>query len=408
MLFFYNLAICGYISLIRVFSLFNTKAKLWVEGRKNIFEHLSSSLQPGEKRAWFHFASLGEFEQGRPVLEKYKSLHPEIKIVMTFFSPSGFEIRKNYPLADYIFYLPADTSKNASRFIELINPSIVFFTKYEYWHHYFNQLNKKNIPLYIISAIFRQKQLFFKWYGGFYRNILTRVTHFFLQDEPSAQLLKAIGFDNYTISGDTRFDRVVENTAKVKPIEVAGRFINNQKVIVAGSTWPEDETIICDYINHNIHTYKWIIAPHEINENKLASLEAKLKAKHIRFSQTGSQDLSTFHVLIIDNIGMLSSLYQYSFVTYIGGGFGKGIHNILEAAAFGMPVVFGPNYQKFKEAHDLIHLDSAIAIHNSEELNACVDLFFNNSGDYQRRCEVAATYVSSNAGATDKIIKFIS
>ena len=411
MLLLYTLGIRIYSTIIWIFSFFNEKAKLFVTGRKNIFEQITSKINGSEKHIWFHFASLGEFEQGRPVLEKIKTSHPDKKIVVTFFSPSGYEIRKNYALADGIFYLPIDTRNNAKLFIKAINPELAIFTKYEFWHFYFDELHRQNIPLYIISGIFREKQIFFKWYGAFYRKILSCVTFFFVQNEESEKLLNAIGLNNVAISGDTRFDRVYENVQTPKQLPSIAEFIGNSPAIVCGSTWPEDEKILAE-LAKKYTDWKFIIAPHEIDENHIENIEKLFSVGCIRFSNLNpiaiGSNSSTLNpkpsTLIIDNIGILSSLYRYGKVAYIGGGFGAGIHNTLEAAAFGLPVFFGPKYDKFQEAKDLIAIGAAKSILNSEELFTAFDQLNNDEGASAR----AKEYVSNKKGATEIILNKIN
>ncbi|WP_317175277.1 3-deoxy-D-manno-octulosonic acid transferase [Pedobacter roseus] len=410
MLLLYIIGIRVYSLLIRIFSLFNPKAKLFINGRKNVYTQIAQKINPAEKHVWFHFASLGEFEQGRPVLEKLKTLYPGKKIVVTFFSPSGYEIRKNYALAD-VFYLPIDTPANAKRFIASINPEMAIFTKYEFWHFYFKELKDQGIHLYVISGIFRESQAFFKWYGGFYRNILKSVTYFFVQNKESENLLKSIGLNNVIINGDTRFDRVYENAQSPKPLHLIESFIGNSPTLVCGSTWPEDEKIL-SVLPEKYPNWKFIIAPHEIHENHIESIEKQFSINSLRFSVLSSQlnvDSSQIsnlksQILIIDNIGMLSSLYQYGNLAYIGGGFGTGIHNTLEAAAFGLPVIFGPKYDKFQEAKDLIAIGAAKSISSTAELiNA-----FEGLAENQTAVELARKYVNDKKGATDQIISMIT
>ncbi|SEO93605.1 3-deoxy-D-manno-octulosonic-acid transferase [Mucilaginibacter gossypiicola] len=412
----YNIGIKLYSLFIHFAALFNNKAKLWVTGRKNIaFVRIESCI-------WFHFASLGEFEQGRPILEAMRSLHPEKKIVITFFSPSGYEIRKNTPLADYVYYLPLDTAQNARKFIDTINPEIVIFTKYEYWFHFFNEAHKRNIPLYIVSGIFRPGQVFFKWYGGFNRSILRLVSHFFLQDEASAQLLQDIGITNTSVSGDTRFDRVWANAQTPKVLPLIAEFKNEHKLFIAGSTWPQDETLLAKLVNQ-YPNWKFIFAPHEIPEEKINNLiELLPEGKAITFSQlkTEAEGLKSgdfinqsltsnnLQALVIDNIGMLSSLYAYADIAYIGGGFGVGIHNTLEAAAFGLPVIFGPNYQKFNEARELIALEAGFSISNETELKDIVETLVNDEAFYNITRKKISNYVKDNVGATEMIMKYIA
>jgi 3-deoxy-D-manno-octulosonic-acid transferase len=400
MLLLYNVGIKLYFLLIRLASFFNTKAKLWIKGRKN------SALIRYPESIWFHFASLGEFEQGRPVLEQMRSLNPGVKIVITFFSPSGYEVRKKTPLADAVYYLPLDTRKNAIEFIETINPRMAIFTKYEYWYHFFNELHQRGIPLYIISGIFRPGQIFFKWYGGLHRCILGFVTCFFVQDDNSKLLLQNIGFDNAMVSGDTRFDRVWTNAQQPNHIPAVESFKNGKAIFIAGSTWPADEKLI-SALARMYPQWKFIFAPHEISEDKINALIDLLPANSaIRFSQIAASapHISTYQTMIIDNVGMLSSLYQYGQIAFIGGGFGAGIHNTLEAAAFGLPVIFGPNYSKFKEAHDLVALKAGFSISDETGLKAIVHKLIDDKTFYTESVEKIRTYVKEHIGATKIII----
>lgn len=410
MVVFYQFGIFLFSALIRVFALFNTKAKKWVKGRKGIFEKIESEVDCIEKTTWFHFPSLGEFEQGRTVLERYKEEWPERKIVVTFFSPSGYEVRKNYSLADYIYYLPLDTAKNAKRFIALINPQEVFFTKYDYWYFYFKELHERNIRLYMISSIFRPSQVFFQFYGSFFRKTLSYVSHFFVQNEESVELLKTINIENVTVAGDTRFDRVMEVVDQAVDLPIIANFVEGKDVLVAGSTWPQDTKLICSF--HQKHKrWRIIIAPHDITGDSINDALAKFPEAKL-YSQLKADESYAVHtdkktkVIIIDNVGMLSSLYRYGDVCYIGGGFGKGIHNSLEAAAYGRGVIFGPKYQKFQEAKDLVKAVAAFPVKNEDDLNFVMqrlmdeDLRINVNG-------IARDYVYSKAGATEKILAFL-
>jgi len=396
----YNIGVQIFYFLIYILSFFNKKAKKWLIGRK------IQKIKPLSSSIWFHFASLGEFEQGRPVLEKIKILYPLKPVVLTFFSPSGFEIRKNTPLAHAVYYLPLDTKLNAQVFVSTIKPEIAIFTKYEYWYHYFNELHKQHVPLYMISAIFKPDQVFFKWYGGLHRKMLKLVTWFFVQDIPSKHLLHNRGITNVTISGDTRFDRVWANAMQPKEIPEVIKFKADKKLLIAGSTWSADEKLIASLTAHH-PDWQFIIAPHEIDENKISGLLSILPKERVaRFSQLATNNLHP-DILIIDNIGMLSSLYQYADITYIGGGFGAGIHNTLEAAAFGKPVIFGPKYQKFKEAADLIGLKAGFTISSEQEL-------LNIAGDLMRNEDLrllsgaaAKKYVDEHIGATNTILSYI-
>jgi 3-deoxy-D-manno-octulosonic-acid transferase len=409
MVFLYDLGILLYSLFIRIASLKNKKAQKWLEGRENLFDHIRRSVNSDQKSVWFHFASLGEFEQGRTVIEQIKTARPSCTVIVTFFSPSGYEIRKNYPLAAHVFYLPLDTRKNAERFIRLINPELAVFTKYEYWLHYFSQLNRKNIPLFMISAIFRKDQIFFRWYGALNRRILRFVTHFFVQNDTSRLLLQSLGFQNVTVTGDTRFDRVYENASARRELQLVKQFTEGKKTLVGGSTWPEDEALL-EELAKDYTTWNLVIAPHEIHPDKIASIEKKFSPA-VRYSHltelTAEEsviNLSGKRALIIDNVGMLSSLYRYGDIAFIGGGFGAGIHNTLEAAAFGLPVIFGPAYHKFQEAKDLISSGGGFSVKSYSELQAIFKKMQNE--DYLSEAGKAAqNYVSGKTGATKMILE---
>ncbi len=400
----YQLSIRVYGVLIFVFSFFNKKAKLWVEGRRNIFERIAQKIGKNEQIAWFHTASLGEFEQGRPVIEEFRKQNPDFKILLTFFSPSGFEIRKNYNQADYIFYLPIDTKANAQQFINLINPKIVFFVKYEFWYNYLTLLKKRNIPVYLFSAIFRADQIFFKWYGSWYINVLQSFAHLFVQNETSKQLLETINIKNVTVAGDTRFDRVYSIVQQTKVIPIAEKFKQTATVFIAGSTWQPDEEIIIRFINETTENLKFIIAPHEIHNTNIQRIVETVKKPLIKYSEANDGNILDKTVLLIDNIGMLSSLYKYGEIAYIGGGFGVGIHNTLEAATFGLPVVFGTNYYKFQEAKDLIALKGAFSINHYDEFKPLIDKLINDKQSLETSGNAARNYVQSKIGATKIIL----
>ncbi len=407
MRFLYNLSIYLYIFYIRVGSLFNAKAKLMLLGRKNIFQDLESQISnlKSQNLVWFHCASLGEFEQGRPLMEKLKLKYPDVKILLTFFSPSGYEIRKNYAGADYIFYLPMDTPSNAKKFVEIVSPQKVFFVKYEFWFNYLFELKSKNIPTYLVSGIFREKHYFFKGTGGWFRKQLKSFTHFFLQDEKSMELLNSIGYTNSTLVGDTRFDRVFEVAKNVKQINLLEQFVEEKKVLILGSSWMEDEKIVQ---SSKFESLKLIIAPHEIDEKHLCSIEEVFKINSqqstiLRYSKATPTNVRDAQVLIIDNIGMLSSIYQYGSIAFIGGGFGKGIHNILEAATFGLPVIFGPNYEKFAEAKELIKLGGAFSISKQDEFEKTM-LLLSDEQVLKTASQISRMYVQGRVGATEKIL----
>jgi 3-deoxy-D-manno-octulosonic-acid transferase len=404
MLLLYRFGLSIFYILMKFASLWHPKAKLWVSGRQNWEKELRKKVGKIESSVWFHFASLGEFEQGRPVLEALKKAEPETNIIISFFSPSGYEIHKNYPLALAVCYLPLDTTNNATTFIEIIKPKYAVFTKYEYWFYFFRTLHQKHIPLYLISGIFRKNQAFFKCYGGFYRQMLSFITYFFVQNEESKTLLNSLGITQVSVNGDTRFDRVAENAKNKKELKEIEAFCGSSKVLVAGSTWPADEELL-NTIIESYPNWKFISAPHEIAEANLQRLEEQLLGKTIRYSNLEVHKLTLPQVLIIDNIGLLSSLYAYGTIAYIGGGFGKGIHNTLEAAAFGLPVIFGPKYQKFQEAKDLIELNAGFSISNQAELNDCFKLL--QSDTHKEAGKQAKAYVDEHTGATVQILEKI-
>ena len=407
MSFIYSALLGVYYFLILIASPFNVKARNWIQGRKGLLNKLEKVCLGNEKIVWFHSASLGEFEQGRPVIEELKKQRPELKILLTFFSPSGFEIRKNYKGADYIYYLPMDFKHNAKRFIDIINPVAAYFIKYEFWHNYLNELKRRQIPVYCFSSNFRPDQLFFKRYGGWYRQVLYCFTHLYVQNQKSKDLLEKIGLKNVTVSGDTRFDRVFQIASQAKQLPAIEKFKNNFQVIIAGSTWPADEDLLVSYINQSELRCKFIIAPHELHSSNIEKLVSSISKKVIKYSETGQLRPEEYDVLIIDNIGMLSSVYQYGNVAYIGGGFGKGIHNILEAATFGLPIVFGSNFEKFQEAHDLVKNKGAYTISSFGQFKKIFDMLLSNTGTLQASSLVCKSYVADNTGSTNKILSDI-
>ncbi|SDC97191.1 3-deoxy-D-manno-octulosonic acid transferase [Williamwhitmania taraxaci] len=408
MVFLYTLGIRLYLILVRIASPFNPKAKQWVDGRKNLFSRLEAAIGTGNRIAWFHCASLGEFEQGRPVIEEFKQQYPDIKILVTFFSPSGYEVRKNYAGADFIFYLPIDTWRNARKFVRLVNPEVVFFVKYEFWYFMLNRLKQEGIKTYLISAIFRPDQLFFKRYGLWYRHMLRCFTHFFVQNHQSEQLLLSIGFSNVTISGDTRFDRVSQIATQAKDIQAIGTFKNGEMTIVAGSTWPKDEELLANWFKGCSTNIKMVIAPHEIGEEHIQRIVQLFEGvPTVRFTQAVQSDLANARLLILDTIGKLSSAYRYGEVAYIGGGFGTGIHNTLEAATWGKPVVFGPRYQKFKEAFDLIAGGGGFSVKSQEELSDTLNSLITTPELLKHGAQFAREYVDMKRGATGRILDAI-
>ena len=383
-------------------SIWNPKARLWVDGRKH-FPVFNSE----KKKIWFHCASLGEFEQGRPVLEVLKEKFPQYEIVISFFSPSGYEVRKNYPLADHVIYLPIDTPQNAKKLIQSINPALVIWVKYEYWFHYLNHLKSNHIPVILISGIFRKSQPFFKPYGGFWKNMLKCFNVVFVQDETSIELLKSTGITKTAISGDTRFDRVYAIAAENKTLPEIAAFTKDDFTIVAGSTWKEDEVLLEPFIQ-NTKSVKFIIAPHEISTSNLNRLKAKFQ-NAIFYSEWKNNMTSTNQVLIIDNIGMLSALYKYASVAFIGGGFNKsGIHNTLEAAVYGKPVFFGPNYQKFAEAVAMVEIGSAFSVTTSSEFNEGLTMLMQDESKLLETGKLSGAFVKSKIGATAIIVNYVT
>jgi 3-deoxy-D-manno-octulosonic-acid transferase len=402
----YNLGIYLLNGFAHFYALFNSKARLWVDGTKGWEDKISRMIKHGDRTIWIHCASLGEFEQGRPVIEEIKKVQPEMKIVLTFFSPSGFEIRKNYDKADCIVYLPADTPSNARKFVELVNPEFAILVKYEFWNNYISELYRNRIPLYLISGIFRPGQHFFRWYGSFFRNILKKFELFFVQDKASSDLLAGIGITNVLVTGDTRFDRVIQIASSAKEIPQIHQFRGKEKMFIAGSSWKQDEEIIAMYINENPLKMKWVFAPHEIHRENIDRLEKLFKVRTVRFSDFNSGDTDA-RVLILDNIGMLSSAYKYSSIAAIGGGFGKGIHNILEAACWGVPVMFGPNHEKFREAVELIKENGAMTFDSYNTFKDIIDKWLSDEPFYLKSANAASSYVANNKGATSKIIEEI-
>jgi 3-deoxy-D-manno-octulosonic-acid transferase len=405
MILLYNLSIFFLSFFIKVAGLFHPKAKSFVTGRKGVLKMVEKNLRGNAARpVWVHCASLGEFEQGRPIIETIKKEFPGVKIFLTFYSPSGFEIRKNYPLADWVHYLPLDTPANAKKLIALVNPVLAIFVKYEFWYHYTRVLKNRNIPLISISSIFRKDQLFFQWIGSFPRRILKNFSHFFVQNQESIQLLHSIGIRNCSHAGDTRFDRVNALLRQRDPVTIAQAFKNDQKVFVVGSCWNEDLDVLIPFINEN--RIKFILAPHEISEPFIHDFEKALQVKSIRYSQANGKSLEEYSVLIIDNIGLLSKLYNYGEFAYVGGAFGKGLHNILEAACYGIPVLFGDkNYEKFKEATDLINRGGAFAVTDYPDLKEKYEML-NIPETFLLACEVTRQYVEENLGATEQIMKY--
>lgn len=400
----YQISVLSYSLIIHLASFSNKKAKQWVEGRKNIFIELEKVINPEDKIAWFHCASLGEFEQGKPVIEAFKNKHLNHKIFLTFFSPSGYELRKNYEGADYVFYLPIDTYQNAKQFISIVKPNIAFFVKYEFWFFYLQQLRLTNTPVYLISGVFRNDQLFFKWYGAWYQNMLGFFNHFFLQNQESAHLLKSIGHTNFTVSGDTRFDRVYQNSLNAIELPILRAFKDNTSLLLVGSSWQPEEKIVASYLQKNNSKYKVVIAPHDISEKHIKNIESLFKKNCVRYSNASLSSVSSKKVLIIDNIGILAHAYQYADIAFIGGGFSGALHNILEPACFGNAIIFGPYHKKFHEAQAFINNGGAFSVNDLKS-------FENTINSIQSRKDTIKnlnlSFVKDNIGATNSIINAI-
>jgi 3-deoxy-D-manno-octulosonic-acid transferase len=408
MLFLYNLIVQIAGFLLKIVALFSPKIKLFVDGRKPVFEILQSKISPNDKTIWFHAASLGEYEQGLPVIEKIKTKYPNHKIVLTFFSPSGYEVRKNNSVADVTVYLPLDTKKNAKDFLSLVHPEMVFFIKYEYWPNYLNELRKLETPTYLISGIFRKNQLFFKWYGGFYRTALNTFSYFFVQNESSKKLLLELGKTNVAVSGDTRFDRVASILEKDNSLDFIETFKNDTLTIVVGSSWPKDENLLVDYINQTSENVKFIIAPHNIKSEQIQELKKAITKKTVLFSEKETKNLANFDVFIIDTIGILTKIYSYADIAYVGGGFGNpGVHNILEPATFGVPIVIGPNFSHFAEATALVNMEGCVSISNKKELFDAFSNLIANDDIRHEKGHICSTFVQMNKGATSIILKYV-
>jgi len=409
MLFLYNLAVSLAAFFLKIVALFSPKIKLFVEGRKNVFSILEEKIKEDDKTIWFHSASLGEYEQGLPVIEKIKEKYPSHKIIVTFFSPSGYEVRKNNNVADVTIYLPLDTKNNAKKFLKLVHPELAFFIKYEFWLNYLKELEKSKTPTYLISGIFRDNQMFFKWYGEFYRKALKAFTFFFVQNESSKHKIESIGFTNVIVSGDTRFDRVAAILERDNKLDYIENFKNNEPVIVFGSSWPKDEVLIAEYINQAPENVKFIIAPHNIKADQIAELKSQITKSTILFSEKENKDLSKYNVFIIDTIGLLTKIYSYGTIAYVGGGFGNpGIHNILEPATFGIPIVIGPNYSNFAEAVSLLELQGCMVISNTAELKKTFDQLLSDNELFTKKSNICKSFIQDNKGATETIIKTIS
>jgi 3-deoxy-D-manno-octulosonic-acid transferase len=407
MIILYNLFIIVFGVFVKIAALFNEKAKEFTRGRKNLFNNLSNSIRQNKAPLiWVHCASLGEFEQGRPIIEKLKREFPQYKILLTFFSPSGYNVQKNYDKADFVFYLPLDTPSNAWRFVSITKPTLAIFVKYEFWYHFCHELRNQGVPSISISSIFREDQLFFRSYGEFYRSILFTFSHLFVQNNESISLLKSIGVNHCSRVGDTRFDRVHQIVKQGDDIPIAHMFKGSERVFVIGSCWPDDMDVLIPFVNVNADSIKFIIAPHEITENFISEIEGAIQTKSLRYSRAADKELADYRVLIIDNIGLLSRLYRYGDYAFVGGGYSKGLHNILEAACYGIPIFFGnKQYQKYEEALQLIKRGGAFEIDDYPDLKAKFELL-SIPHNFQLACEVTKQFVAENLGASERIMKY--
>ncbi len=405
----YNILVFKVSLALKVIALFNKKVKLFVEGRAKTFEKLKNNISPSDTVIWMHCASLGEFEQGRPILEKIKEKHPSKKLVLTFFSPSGYEIRKNYNGADVVCYLPLDSKKNAKIFLDIIHPETAIFVKYEFWPNLLKELKTRNINTILISGIFRENQAFFKWYGGFMREALQTFSYFFVQDKLSETLLKKINLNNVIACGDTRFDRVYEITKQDNTLDFISEFKNNSYTLVAGSTWKDDEELLVDYINNKASEQeKFIIAPHNINSKDIEELKNSISKKVVLFSEKEGKKLYEYQVFIIDTIGILTKVYSYANIAYVGGGYTKsGVHNVLEPATFGLPIIIGPNYSKFIEVKELVAKEACFSINNSQKLSVLLSSFFIEKNKRLEASSKALEYVVDKTGASVKILNYL-
>ena len=405
MFFIYSILVVLAEILLHVVAKFSPKMRLFVDGRKEVEAILGEKISANDKTIWFHAASLGEYEQGLPVMLKMKENYPTHKIVLSFFSPSGYEVRKNNAVADVTVYLPLDTKSNANRFLDLVHPEIIFFIKYEFWPNYLNSIHQRKIPTYLISGIFREDQPFFKWYGGFYRKALFAFTHFFVQNDKSKTLLASLGFSNVTVSGDTRFDRVVQILDQDNTLKFIEEFKDDKMTIVVGSSWPADEKLLVNYINRSRDDLRFIIAPHNIKHDQIVELQNSIERDVVLFSEKDGVDLSSKQVFIIDTIGLLTKIYSYADFAYVGGGFGNpGVHNILEPATFGIPIVLGPNFSHFAEAVALVNLGGATSVSNQSQLDDAFDNLLSNDDERGEQGSICETFVQMNKDATKKIL----
>lgn len=411
-MFFYHIGIYLYALVVRIISPFHRKARKMIKGHKETYDILRKKVDPRFQYIWFHAASLGEFEQGRPLIERLKQTYPQYKVLLTFFSPSGYEVQKDYPIADIVCYLPFDKKRNVKIFLGLIQPKMVIFIKYEFWYNFVNQLYNRSVPVYIVSAVFRPKQAFFRWYGKTMQKVLHMYKRLYVQDTNSETLLKSIGITNVEVCGDTRFDRVIDVCKQSENIVLIDKFsdqakVTNHKILVAGSSWPKDEDVFITYFNATPNL-KLIIAPHEIDEAHLKYIEENLKRPYIRYSKATTEDMEKVDCVILDTMGMLSSVYRYGQVAYVGGGFGlSGIHNVLEAAVYSVPVIFGPNFKKYIEAIGIIEDGGGYSIADYEAFRGLMDEFMEYPETLKTAGEYAGKYVTTHAGAVDKIMQLL-
>lgn len=389
---------------VNIAALFNPKARTIMRGHRATWHKLRREIVPGTRYVWFHAASLGEFEQGRPLMERLRREQPERKILLTFFSPSGYEVRRNYEGADVVCYLPFDTPFNARKFVRLAQPEMVFLIKYEFWRNYIDVLHRRGIPIYSVSSIFREKQVFFRFYGHKYAQCLKRITHFFVQNAQSQQLLAQLGITQITIAGDTRFDRVIDIMKAARPLPLAENFAAGHHVLVAGSSWPADEDILIDYFNRHSEL-RLVLAPHVVSEEHLREIASKLRRPFLRYSQATPETAAAAHCLVIDCYGLLSSIYRYATVCYVGGGFGVGIHNVPEAAVYARPVIIGPNNRKFREAQALLANGGCREIHTAADFENVMNGFLTDEAERAKSGCAAGEYISSNAGAADVVFR---
>ena len=418
MFFLYNSLVVISEFILKIIAFFSPKIKLFVVGRNDVFEVLSKKISASDKTIWFHAASLGEYEQGLPVMEAIKTKFPDHKIILTFFSPSGFEVRKNNVVADVTVYMPLDIKSNVKKFLDLVKPEMVFFIKYEFWPNYLRELYKQQIKTYLISGIFRENQVFFRWYGGFYRNALQTFKYFFVQNDASKMLLQSIGFQNIKVSGDTRFDRVAAILDIDSRLDFMDSFVGGtwtalggtstkKTLVVIGSSWPKDEELLINYINQS-RSIKFVIAPHNICKTQIDDLKSLITKKTILFSEKGNKNLSDYDVLIVDIVGLLTKIYAYADIAFVGGGFGSpGVHNILEPATFGIPILVGPNFSHFAEAVALVNLGGCLSISNKEQLTEVFDSLIQNQDERLEKGHICSTFVKMNVGATALILNHL-